>query len=154
MDILVSAIIGHHLKAGHSDFAEKLNPDYRRFEVYPGGIIEVTKSLTDVLKSEVTLNLKIEERWSFDNQGQHFNLTLLREELKKRLGAYRRNLGNDEIRRNLLSAVRSALIVADSTGSGLSRELNNNEITGMSKWIGDADLPPFLVQPVMLHSPC
>jgi CRISPR-associated endonuclease/helicase Cas3 len=123
IDIITSTVLGHHLKA---------EPQNKNFAAYQSGVDQSrfsldVKSLTALLHSLASKVTELPapppafsfpERWDFfrDNPG-----SVLREQAEKGLKKFHRALGRDEPRLGLLMAVRAALIVSDSAGSGLPR---------------------------------
>ncbi len=123
IDILISSVLGHHLKAAprNQNLAEYLlGVDYSRFSLDG-------ESLTGLLRDmsawgeelpPLPTTFSFPGQWDFlqENRG----LELL-EQTKKNLKRFHRALGHDESRLHMLMAVRAALIVSDSAGSGLTR---------------------------------
>ncbi|MCI5163311.1 MAG: CRISPR-associated helicase Cas3', partial [Candidatus Electrothrix sp. AX5] len=133
---------GHHLQA---------EPQNKNFVEYQSGVDQSRFSLdadavTGLLHS---LASKVTElpapppvfsfpgHWDFyaDNPGSE-----LREKAEKGLKKFHRALGRDEARLRLLIAVRAALIVADSAGSGLVRVGEN-----ITSWLHNAFNPDDLL---------
>jgi len=122
VEIVVSSVIGHHLRAKPDNFAKKLTPDRNRFQVYPCGIREVIEYLSSKLQAGSPPENCIEEYWSFRKDDGAFYLGDLREEVTRAMYYFKRKLEDDDGRYRLLMAVRTALIEADGVGSGLVRE--------------------------------
>jgi len=121
-EIVVSSVIGHHLRAKPDSFAKKLTPDRNRFQVYPDGIREVMEHFSSRLQADSPPEKCIEEYWSFREDNGAFYLGDLRKEVTRAMYHFRRRLHEDNQRYRLLRAVRTALIEADGVGSGLARE--------------------------------
>ncbi|WP_339137171.1 MAG: CRISPR-associated helicase Cas3' [Candidatus Electrothrix sp. GW3-4] len=142
IDIITSAVLGHHLKA---------EPQNKNFAAYQPGVDqsrfsldgEALTALLHSLAGRVTElpapppAFSFPEHWDFfrDNPG-----SVLREQAEKGLKKFHRTLGRDEVRLRLLIAVRAALIVADSAGSGLPRV--DEDITS---WLDNAFHPDDLL---------
>ncbi|MBN2380511.1 CRISPR-associated helicase Cas3' [candidate division WOR-3 bacterium] len=132
-EILVSSIIGHHLRVKPENFANKLTPDRNRFQLFLNGIDELFEYLTSKLQTDSTPEKCTEECWSFREGNGAFYLWDLREEIKKAMYRFKRKLDDDDSRYRLLLAVRAGLIEADGAGSGLVREGKN-----IQDWIEEA----------------
>ncbi len=128
-DLVIGAVISHHLRAKREEFASPLHPDRKRFKVYEAGIIEVVRLTGDILKLPAEIRPMMDTVWSFENAS---GLIHLREVLIKKMNLFRRRLRCEEKARRLLMAIRAALIVADSAGSGLVRE--GKDVTS---WLGE-----------------
>ena len=129
-DIILSAIVCHHLKAAprNHDFAEYLpGTDNQRFSVYPDKLLSILQKVVQDLK-EVCLTipaLSIPYKWNFDDE--HGLGTELRKQAKDALTRFYRKLKRGHQLHRLLMSVRAGLIIADSAGSGLVREGKNLE---------------------------
>uniref|UniRef100_UPI004056957A CRISPR-associated helicase Cas3' n=1 Tax=Candidatus Electrothrix sp. TaxID=2170559 RepID=UPI004056957A len=129
IDIITSAVLGHHLKAEpqNKNFVEyQPGVDQSRFSLDGEALTVLLHRLADKVTELPAPSpaFSFPEHWDFfrDNPG-----SVLREQAEKGLKKFHRALGRDEARLRLLMAVRAALIVADSAGSGLMRE--DKEIT-------------------------
>ncbi len=111
---MISAIIGHHLKANRDDFG--VMTDRSRLLVYPEGIREVVEIAGEAVGIRPSRSITIEHHWTKDRTNGLFD------ELEKNLQRFHRSLRTDTNRSRLMMAVRSALIITDSAGSGLARE--------------------------------
>lgn len=123
-DIVMSAVAGHHLKAAprNRDFAEYLpGTDRQRFSVSPSGVAAAIHGAipNHPLFRSLPPALSIPEKWNFASGAQG---GILRDETRESLGKFHRLLRKEAHLLQLLSAVRSGLIVTDSAGSGLVRE--------------------------------
>lgn len=128
--IVVSAVIGHHLKAKYEEFPQRSNSDLQSFNVYSAGINELLAALGKKLGTAGFPEVAIPERWSFASDAGRFNPEGLISELKKEFHLFSRELRDDPADYRLLMAMRTALIVADSAASGLLREGKN-----IQEWI-------------------
>jgi len=123
IDILISAVLGHHLKAEprNQNLAEYLPcVDYSRFSLDGEALTELLREMSGWTR-ELPLphtSFSFPKQWDFlqDNRSRE-----LLELTKKNLKRFHRILGCDESRLHLLMAVRTALIISDSAGSGLTR---------------------------------
>lgn len=136
--IILSAILGHHLKA---------IPRNRDFACYLEGIDQPRFSLdTDLLEknlSELTAQVPelpgrpdvvlLPEKWNLDDEKKINDGMELHQNAKELLKKFDRALKNDKKLHCLLMAVRSGLILADSAGSGLVREGKD-----IKSWLHDA----------------
>ncbi len=129
--MLLSAVLCHHLKVAQNnvDFAAPLPPaELFNFMVYGEGVHEHLCLATEFLGVTPPCP-EVPEQWNvkqlhceaIDQYGET-PLTSLYSSAARTLRRFRKMLSKDTPRRNLLQAVRSALIIADSAGSGLMRE--------------------------------
>ncbi len=183
--IVFSAVVSHHLKTGSDKFAEPLNPDlYRIFEIYPDSIRQIFQLAVNYTAAESVENLTIPKIWDFEGRSG-FDPYDLKEKINKTyLKNYKRLLKRDTAQNSLLTAVRAALIVADSAGSAIVREgkdmrewlnaafntvvnsqyIENNviqprikelQMSGLSFWWNDfQDVAETLPSKTLLISPC
>lgn len=121
-EILVSTVVCHHLKAGANSLGEVLNPDRSIFQLFPNEINRILEAASKSLSIENPPSVDYAKLWSFGDRKGAVNIYELSESLNAFLKKFSRLLRNNEDRRRLLSAVRAALILADSAGSGLARE--------------------------------
>lgn len=119
--LVVSSIIGHHLKADHEHFGDPMNPDLKSFRVYSRDVVDLLEITLQRLEIQTPALLFIPEVWSFNGTG-YFDPVSLISETKRDLHRFRRRLNEDTSQYHLLMATRSALILADSAASGLVRE--------------------------------
>lgn len=122
--IVFSAVVGHHLRCRKADFAQPLHADIKSFQVFTEGIAEGFRSLGDHVGVAFRPQSPpfSQTRWTFDGRGG-FDLRELREHILRDLQRFpRRESMRDPGLPKLLMAVRAALILADSSGSGLVRE--------------------------------
>ncbi len=130
--LVVTAIIGHHLKADHDGFGEPMSPDAKVFRVYSseaGDLLAIMGQRLGVQTPRVT----IPDVWSFGGGPGCFDLTNSISKVKQDLHQFRRKLDGNTAEHHLLMAMRAALIVADSAASGLVREGHN-----IQEWISAA----------------
>ena len=130
--IVISSIIGHHLKAKEEgNFARWRHPTRNLLKVKLKGVTEVFDYFFDKL-SLSPIPITLEPIWSFDgSRGVNFNE--LQKNLRKELRQFELELRLDEKLNILLTAIRTAVILSDAAGSGLVREEKN-----ISVWIDEA----------------
>lgn len=121
-EVVICAVIGHHLKTPRESFGQKLIGDLHTFYVYVEGIRRVMELLANRNQISLPQIDLIPKIWSFRNSSGYFSLGSHRNKVLKTIDAFRRNLKDSETLLRQLIAVRAALIVADSAGSGLMRE--------------------------------
>ncbi len=160
-DLVLSAVAGHHLKA-----SERKQPDYPILgEPWPGesfaDIVELyaehpdLRAIFDQTAERLGLpapRFDLPPLWSFSGKvGQ--SIPALVEELRDRFKRVRKRLRRDSDRQwhALLMAVKSAVIAADSAGSGLAREKQaiRDWLTGTfsdTKLLSDATIDTEVVQ--------
>lgn len=119
--IVFSAVVGHHLRARAEDFAEPLDTDVKSFLIYPDAILEILDRLAHEMETPSRPLGLIESLWSFDEDAG-FDLSSLRDQIKKSFRRFNRELRANPKLNRVLIAVRAALILADSSGSAMARE--------------------------------
>jgi len=120
IQVTLSAIVGHHLRASLQEFAEPLDSDRKLFKIFPGEIIQVLCQSSSQWQGSFPLQVEINPVWSFEPD-YGFDLLPVKEGLKVALRRFRRKLKEDEGLHRLLIAVRAALILADSAASAMPR---------------------------------
>ena len=121
-DIVLSAVLTHHLKLRDAAALAPMPAEPTSFEMY----VEHDDFQKLLRLIGTTLRLsgeppKYERFWRFDTDGPGFCLRNLREQTAKRLKQFDRSLGREPELAQLSRAVRAALIAADAAASGLTR---------------------------------
>ncbi|MGA3115401.1 MAG: CRISPR-associated helicase Cas3' [Syntrophobacteraceae bacterium] len=122
--VIFSAVAGHHLRCKRDEFAQPRDPDVKAFRLFPEGLCDLFRNVGNAVGTPFAPQGEafIEDLWNFDGRGG-FNLTKLREEIVDDLGRFhRREIKKNPTLSRLVMAVRAALILADSSGSGIVRE--------------------------------
>lgn len=128
-DLVLSAVLGHHLKAGATEVGQPLGErETLQFFHDHAEVQRLFGRLADRLRVPAP-SLSLPGVWSID--GPVESLADYAERLAKRFRRLEKSLRKDEGRARLFRAVKAALIVADSAGSGLARE--GHDIAG---WLG------------------
>lgn len=122
--IVLGAVVSHHLKADFRQFAKPLIPDRKRIAVYPEGMAVVLEATAQAMRVDQPTMRPIPQIWMIGDQW----FTQLEQRTRRDLEKFRRQMRNDLSLARMFMSVRTALIVADSAGSGLSRE--NKDIKG------------------------
>jgi CRISPR-associated endonuclease/helicase Cas3 len=122
-DVVLAAVISHHLKAGYEGFATR--PAELSLVQVPGGY-DGFDDLLRWIAGHVGLAAElpaIPPVWDFDGRPGRLAVGPQVDRLRRRLRAFERDVRQAENgpRRRLLWAVRAALIAADAAGSGLTR---------------------------------
>lgn len=117
-DVVLSAVLSHHLKAESSTFPARPNPDLKYIKVLRHGVAEVLDLTSRVIDAPEMDCSFITELWDLEN-GVCLECI---EDLRERLIRCKKQTRRDGRYSRLLMAVRSALIAADSCGSALVRE--------------------------------
>jgi CRISPR-associated endonuclease/helicase Cas3 len=122
-DVVLAAVISHHLKVTHEGFADRLSEqdqfrllcDHEDF----GRLLGTAAARLRLPGPGPTFP----RFWSFEERPGQFHLTPHAEAVRRRLRHFERLLRRPEgePRRRLLWAVRAALIAADAAGSALPR---------------------------------
>jgi CRISPR-associated endonuclease/helicase Cas3 len=128
-DVVLSAVVSHHLKAGFKDLADDAPPlgkgsQFRLLDNHPefGALVQAITDRLGLAKSPPVFPQP--SLWNFKGAAGTVSVperrSVLRDKrLRKLVEALRKR--DAEPRKRLLWAVRSALIVADAAGSGLPR---------------------------------
>ncbi len=142
-EIVVSSIIGHHLRANKTGNSQpcfgRISIDRATFSLFPNEIASLLNIVSKKFGLPQITDTDIPEQWSF-NSPAAFNITLHIEKTTSMLKTFHKELRQNHTRNRLLMAVRTALIIADSVGSGLARE--GEDIT---QWINSAFDESFLL---------
>jgi CRISPR-associated endonuclease/helicase Cas3 len=126
-DIVTAAVVGHHLRADHESFAyPPSNSEAKAFRLETTALYEILNAFAGWFDSEPSYLSGLDEDWSvstpqFDRMSEGF---------RRQQHDLKLEFRHDARRRQLLMAVRAALILADSAGSGLPREGQSIE-----KWL-------------------
>jgi CRISPR-associated endonuclease/helicase Cas3 len=122
VDLVVSAVLGHHLKADKAEVGQPVSD--REALYFHGDHAEVQALFVLVAKrlQAPTPAFVWPELWSYKDDGKGESIYEQTDRLTRRFDRLERTLRKDEPRRRLFRAVKAALIAADSAGSGLARE--------------------------------
>ena len=121
--VLFSAVAGHHIRCRRENFAQPLSQDAKSFNLDLQGTAALFKRVGDALGFPFSPEdgAFVSSRWDFTGRGG-FDPCELRDDIAKKMMRFSRGLKKDPLLSRLLAAVRGALILADSSGSGLARE--------------------------------
>jgi CRISPR-associated endonuclease/helicase Cas3 len=122
-DVVLAAVISHHLKAAHDEFAARPAEGCRvRLLCDQGDFAGLLTMIADRLRLAGPPP-RFEPFWNFEDRPGEFPLAGHAEAVKGRLRDFERRLRRPEgePRRRLLWAVRAGLIAADAAGSALPR---------------------------------
>lgn len=130
-DVVLSAVLGHHLKASVDDFAKdpagdksvRMLCDNTDF----GALLDIITARSELAGAKPAIPI----RWHFSGNGEALDIEDVRERAVDRLNSFRKSLRADPVRNRRLRAVRAALIAADAVGSTAER-------TGadIASWVG------------------
>jgi CRISPR-associated endonuclease/helicase Cas3 len=124
-ELIVAAVVSHHLKVSDTDFARQLKVgDAVTLHSFASVLPELA-ALAGLAWSDPPAALAVDRVWSFTN-----DIGPAREEFERAMFGFSRRLRGDERRVRLLLAVKAALIAADSAGSAVMR-LN----TDLEAWL-------------------
>jgi CRISPR-associated endonuclease/helicase Cas3 len=121
-EIILSAVVSHHLKVNEEEFARRLLPGAESFEVFANASdFKQCLSLAErIIKAPAPALSDYARLWSFENDiDPHKGPT---GDLSRSMHNFRRGIQKNSERHRLLVAVKAALIAADSAGSALIRE--------------------------------
>ncbi len=131
LSVIFSAVVGHHLKIKEENFATSQNLG-SLIQVYPHGV----QAIFNLLAHHLNLpqpKLQIPEYWDTDDSDFGESISNLKEKIEDELHHYdKKILKTNPERSAFLNAVRTALILADSAGSGLSREMREEAKLGQA----------------------
>ncbi len=149
--IVFSAIVGHHIRCKIDNFARPLSPDVKAFHLDLQSTNGLFQQIGEVLGAPFRPPGKafIDARWDFLGRGG-FNPGEIRNDIVREMMRFGRDLKKDVRLSRLLAAVRSALILADSAGSGLVREekdLRGWLETAFGKTLDDAYISANIIEP-------
>jgi CRISPR-associated endonuclease/helicase Cas3 len=137
LPVILSAVLGHHLKCRDVEFGrpEAEADQCLRFYWREPGFQAFLKSAAPSVKLSTDVPSDVPERCSFGGTSGGIDLDDMLDEARDRLERLDPELRDETpvavARRRLLWAVRAALIAADSAGSGLVR--TNEDI---AQWVG------------------
>lgn len=122
IDLVLSAVLGHHLQAAKGEIGQPISD--RETLYFHGGHAQVQALfvlLAERLRAPIP-TFVLPELWSYKDDGQGESIDEQTDRLTRRFDRLERTLRKDEPRRRLFRAVKTALIAADSAGSGFARE--------------------------------
>ncbi len=115
-ELVVSAVVSHHLKVGDKNFARQTTVgdavSLRSF----ASVLPELAALAGLEWNDPPSELTVDRVWSFAN-----DITLVRNNFEGAMFGFSRKLRKDDQRRRLLLAVKAALVAADSAGSAVMR---------------------------------
>lgn len=123
-ELLITAVMSHHLRFDRSKFAELGFHD--TFQINVPVIESLLNRAFPPPPGSPSLSLSLSKHWSFYEQPGICQVYKIADALKYRLEKYHWRLRNDKEEVRLLRALRAALIISDSAGSGITRE--NKEV--------------------------
>jgi CRISPR-associated endonuclease/helicase Cas3 len=141
-EVLIAAVISHHLKVSHECFGQPQPGGLQRVEVYLShdDFGAVWERVSREVGAECPRPVGFPRVWVYEAEIKGKRL----EDLKRKLHKAGREFDRDEGRRRLLHAVRAGLIAGDSVGSALVRMPGDPKDPGrLEEWIKGA-FPPLL----------
>ncbi|MFQ5677608.1 MAG: CRISPR-associated endonuclease Cas3'', partial [bacterium] len=122
VEIIISAVISHHLKVDGSSFAKRLTSNIDCFHVYTEApeFLACLQMVSIIIGSNVPNLSELNKLWSFKKDVDPWKGPS--GDFGQSMHQFKRQLRSDEIRRRMLCAVKAGLIAADSAGSALVRE--------------------------------
>jgi CRISPR-associated endonuclease/helicase Cas3 len=130
-EIIVSAVVSHHLKVSDKEFAQRLVDSKRPVvEVYASApeVAAVLAKAGRLLQAQAPDIDSLAGPWDFAER-----IDPSRSLFERDMYKFKRSLTGDETRRRLLLAVKAGVIAVDTAGSGLPRTGENIE-----EWLSDA----------------
>lgn len=122
IEIVIAAVLSHHLKVNDAEFGKRLEPGLEGFRVFTRApeFLDCLHMASEIIRVERPDLSGFDREWSFDEdvdphkgrQG-HFS---------RAMHLFKRELAQDEDRRRLLVAVKAGLLAADSAGSAIVRQ--------------------------------
>lgn len=146
VDVVLAAVAGHHLKCSwrgeksYPALGEPMPSTAEWVELYAdhSGFVDSLKRLADVLDLPAP-DFELPLLWSLYTEERGETLNDAREQLVERLHRSHSAVKIDLERHRLMMAVKSAVIVADTAGSGLVREQHS-----IAQWLHDCFSVPLL----------
>lgn len=134
-EIVVSAVLSHHLKVNDKELAKKLS-ERSYVEVYAAApdVESALAMAVEVVHDGPPDLAPAQGRWEMKR-----DIAPRREELHRAMYEFGRAMKRDERRRRLLLAVKAAVLAADSAGSAITRVDDD-----MAGWVRDAFSVPDL----------
>lgn len=129
VEIVLSAVVSHHLKVNHEEFARRLLDGDASFSVFTRAaeFRECLGLASQLLGANPPDLWRYNRRWSFKE-----DVDPIKESFKRSMHSFKSAVRQNDVRHRLLVAVKAALIAADSVGSALVRERKSLE-----GWIGE-----------------
>lgn len=129
VEIVIAAVVSHHLKANHVEFAKRLIEGDPQFTVFANApeFAECVALAAELLQQTPPDFSNCDGRWSFND------VDVLRDKFRREMRVFNHGLRRDDPRRRLLLAVKAGVIAADSAASALVREGYS-----VREWIADS----------------
>jgi CRISPR-associated endonuclease/helicase Cas3 len=135
--IVTASIVGHHLRVDHESFAlSPPNSGAKAFQLKTTALYEILNAFAGWFGSEPSFLTGLDESWSVSSP----QFDIVSEDFRRQQHNLKRELWQNPHRHQLLMAVRAALILADSAGSGLLRENKP-----LKKWLDESFDPGALI---------
>ncbi|OQW34295.1 MAG: hypothetical protein A4E19_02205 [Nitrospira sp. SG-bin1] len=122
VEIVIAAVLSHHLKANDADFGKRLEPGLESFHVstLAPEFGDCLRMASEMLGAEIPDLSGLDKNWSFEadidpHKGRQGNFS-------RAMHSFKKVLVQNENRRRLLVSVKAGLLAADSAGSALVRE--------------------------------
>ncbi len=124
-DVMLAAVITHHLKTSLSTFAQ-MRTENTRIELLTdrAEFHEMVRMISDAIDLPGEVPKVAHCVWDYTSHARRMHIRPHLEKVQSRLVAFRRNLDrpDQQEQQRLLMAVRAALIAADSAGSAIRRK--------------------------------
>ncbi|MFH2130196.1 MAG: CRISPR-associated helicase Cas3', partial [bacterium] len=121
-ELATLGVIGHHLRIDKRQDFQSLSPDRTTFRLCPKAIDEIFHALAKRFGIRPIQKKTVETVWSFSGRRGAFDAGQIARETQEWIKKVAHALKRDPERSRALSAIRAALIAADSAGSALVRE--------------------------------
>jgi len=122
VEIVIAAVLSHHLKANDAEFGKRLEPGLESFRVFTRApeFLDCLDMASEVLGDKTSDLSSFDRQWSFETDVDPHKGR--QGEFSRAMHSFKKDLVQNENRRRLLVAVKAGLLAADSAGSALVRE--------------------------------
>ena len=154
-NLVFGAIVSHHLRCSENIFLQPQNSGIKVFKFFPWIVKEIFSEL--FLKLGISFSefsWEFQEVWDFESSGVFNPQNIWSQNYKRAMAKISRAFKKEPASNSLLMAVRSGLIVADSSGSGLLREGKNLRdwlSTAFSTCLSGSYLEHHVIEPRISH---
>jgi len=126
VEIVIAAVLSHHLKVSDAEFGKRLEPGLESFRVFTRApeFVDCLRMASDIIGAEPPDLSGFDRQWSFEVDVDP--LKGPRGNFSRAMQNFKRALSNQE-RRRLFVAVKAGLIAADSAGSAIVRQSQSIE---------------------------
>lgn len=131
VEIVIAAVLSHHLKVSDAQFGKRLEPGLESFRVFTRApeFLNCLHMASEIIGAEPPDLSGFDRQWSFERDVDP--LKGPRGSFGRSMQSFKIALSNED-RRQLLVAVKAGLLAADSAGSAIVRERKS-----LGDWLGE-----------------